>query len=304
MMKSMIFLINPRSGKERLRQKLSDVLDIFCKAGYMPAVYVTQGPEDAERIAREYGSQADLFVCAGGDGTLNQVVTGLASLEKKPRIGYLPSGSTNDFARSLKIPTDLEKAAWEAVGTDAVPLDIGKFGEDRYFAYIAAFGAFTEVSYMTPQDKKNILGYQAYLLESVKHMASLKPHELQVQWENGEAKGEFLFGMISNTTSVGGFKGLVPKDVAFDDGLFEALFIRAPKTPVDLTEIVSCLFLKEEENSNVLRFKTKKLTVTSKKEIPWVLDGEFGGAKKIAEIENLCRMAALARQSQTMVQST
>ena len=163
-MKSMIFLINPRSGREQIKNQLMGILDCFCKCGYFPSVYVTQNAEDARQIAEEYGENTELFVCIGGDGTLNNVVSGLMKLKQRPVLGYLPSGSTNDYARSLKLPNDLEKAAKIACGDIQSRVDIGKFGEDQYFVYIAAFGAFTEVSYMTPQDKKYILGHQAYIL--------------------------------------------------------------------------------------------------------------------------------------------
>lgn len=286
-MKKMIFLFNPRSGKELIRNHLMGILDVFCKEGYFPAVYVTQGAKDAEEIAAKYGEETELFVCSGGDGTLNGVINGMMRLDRRPCLGYIPSGSTNDFARSMKIPTDLFLAAQAATGGERCRLDVGKFGKDRHFVYVAAFGAFTEVSYMTPQDRKNILGHQAYILESVRHLASLKSHSMKVRWESGELEGEFIFGMVTNTTSIGGFKGLVPKDVAFDDGLFEALFIRMPKTPADLSNIVSYLFLKEEENEYVFRFKTARLSVTAKEDVSWTLDGEFGGIMKETVIENL-----------------
>lgn len=288
-MKDMIFLFNPRSGREQIGNHLAGILGCFCKAGYFPKVYVTQGADDAGRIAEEYGGETGLFVVSGGDGTLNQAVTGLMKLEqeKRPDLGYLPSGSTNDYARSLKIPGDFSQAAESAAFGECCGVDVGKFGTDRNFVYIAAFGAFTEVSYTTPQDVKNILGHQAYILESVKHLASLRAHRMKIEWEEGCVEEDFIFGMVTNTTSVGGFKGLVPRDVAFDDGLFEALFIRMPKTPADLSNIVSYMFLKEEENDYVYRFRTAKLTVTSEEEVAWVLDGEYGGAVKNVVIENM-----------------
>lgn len=292
-MKHMIFLFNPRSGRELIRTQLMRILDCFCASGYFPSVYVTQSAGDAERIAREYGKDVELFVVSGGDGTLNQAVSGLMKNKKRPVLGYLPSGSTNDYARSLKIPGDFYEAAEIAVSGEENGVDIGRFGEDRFFVYIAAFGAFTEVSYKTPQDRKNILGHQAYILESVKHLASIKPCSMRVEWEEGTIEGEFIYGMITNTTSVGGFKGLVPMDVSFDDGQFEALFIRTPKTPADLSKIVSYMFLKEEENEYVFRFRTGRVKVTAKTPVPWVLDGEYGGAPQEIVIENIHNAIAL-----------
>lgn len=288
-LKPVVFLFNPRSGKERLRAKLGPILNIICRAGYLPSVYVTEGTDDARKVAREYGERADLFLCAGGDGTLNQVISGLMPLEKRPRLGYIPAGSTNDFARSLKLSGDMEKAARVAVSGRGRSFDIGRFGPDRYFVYVAAFGAFTEVSYTTPQDVKNILGYQAYLLEAVRHLASLKAYPMRLTYNETTLEGEFLIGMITNTTSVGGFKGIVQEHVTFDDGLFEGLFVRAPRTPEDLVAIVSSVFLKAEENDHVIRFQTARLTIETEEEVPWVLDGEYGGTPKRVVIENLPR---------------
>lgn len=292
-MKNMIFLFNPRSGKELIRSQLMGILDYFCSQGYFPSVYVTQNAEDAQRMAKEYGESTDFFVCSGGDGTLNNVVSGLMQIEKRPMLGYLPSGSTNDFARSLKIPGDPREAAETALEGGTNRVDIGKFGADRYFVYIAAFGAFTEVSYKTSQDKKNVLGHQAYILESVKSLSSLKSHHMEIFWEGGKLEGEFIFGMVTNTTSVGGFRGLTPRDVDFSDGLFEALFIRTPKTPSDLSNIVSYMFLKDEENEYVFRFQTARVRIISDEDVSWVLDGEYGGAVKEAVIENLPGAIAL-----------
>ena len=174
-------------------------------------------------------------------------------------------------------------------------MDVGKFGDDRYFVYIAAFGAFTEVSYLTPQDKKNLLGHQAYMLEAVKSLMDIRGRQMKITWEEGELEGEFLFGMVTNTTSVGGFKGLVSRDVALDDGWFEALFIRMPKNPLDLSGIVSYLFLKEEDNAFVYRFKTRKLKIAAAEDVDWVLDGEFGGKKREVEIENLEKRLYIVR---------
>ena len=272
MMKKMIFLFNPRSGKEAIKNQLSDILGIFCRAGYLPSVYVTQEPGDAAKIAEEYGSEVELFVCSGGDGTLNSVISGI-----------------------IKIPANLTEAARDVVSGKSYGVDIGKFGDQRYFVYIAAFGAFTEVSYSTPQDVKNVLGHQAYILESIKALGKLKSYKMHIAWDDGEADGEFIFGMVTNTTSVGGFSGLAPKDVSFHDGLFEGLFIRTPKSPVDLPNILSGLLLfPEQENKDMIRFKSSKFTVTADEDVPWVLDGEFGGAVKEAKIENVKEAVTLS----------
>ncbi|HIX51710.1 MAG TPA: YegS/Rv2252/BmrU family lipid kinase [Candidatus Lachnoclostridium stercoripullorum] len=294
-MKRLLFIINPCSGKGRIRNKLLSVLDVFAKRGYRVETYVTQEALDARRKAVTRGRSADLIVCSGGDGTLNEVVSGMMELKRLPVLGYIPAGSTNDYAASLGLPRRIENAARLAAEGKASPVDVGKFGDDRYFVYIAAFGAFTEVSYLTPQDKKNLLGHQAYMLEAVKSLMDIRGRQMKITWEEGELEGEFLFGMVTNTTSVGGFKGLVSRDVALDDGWFEALFIRMPKNPLDLSGIVSYLFLKEEDNAFVYRFKTRKLKIAAAEDVDWVLDGEFGGKKREVEIENLEKRLYIVR---------
>ena len=216
-MKRLLFIINPCSGKGRIRNKLLSVLDIFAKRGYRVETYVTQEALDARRKAITRGRSADLIVCSGGDGTLNEVVSGMMELKRLPVLGYIPAGSTNDYAVSLGLPRRIENAARLAAEGKASPVDVGKFGDDRYFVYIAAFGAFTEVSYLTPQDKKNRLGHQAYMLEGVKSLASLKSYHFRVECEEMELEDDFVFGMVTNTLSVGGFKGLVTQSVALSD---------------------------------------------------------------------------------------
>lgn len=286
-MKSMLFVFNPRSGKEQIRGYLLEILDIFTKAGYDIHVHVTQRPLDATEVVRKLGEYMDLIVCSGGDGTLNEAITGMMGLKKLPLLGYIPAGSTNDFASSLRIPKKMEKAASDIVEGRACAIDVGTFCSERYFMYIAAFGAFTGVSYLTPQDRKNLLGHQAYMLEAVKSLSDIKPIPMRVEWEDKVLEEEFAFGMVTNTLSVGGFRGLVNQSVALNDGLFEVLLIRMPRTPGDLSNIISYMFLKEEPNEYVYKFKTSSLRVTSEKEVDWVLDGEYGGARTEVEITNL-----------------
>lgn len=286
-MKKMLFVINPRSGREQIHSRLLEILDLFSGAGYQIQVHVTQMPKDATRIVREYGAGKDLVVCSGGDGTLNEVIGGMMEMEVPPVLGYIPAGSTNDYASSLQIPRSMMEAAQTVLSGTPYPIDIGQFCGDRHFIYIAAFGAFTEVSYQTPQDKKNILGHQAYVLEGVKSLAALKTYPMRVEWDDQVLEEEFVFGMVTNTISVGGFKGLVTQSVALNDGAFEVLLIRKPRTPLDLSSIISYMFLKEEPNEHVFKFKAKSLKLISQTPVDWVLDGEFGGSRTVVEIENL-----------------
>ncbi len=286
-MKKMLFVFNPRSGKEQIKGHLLQILDIFTKAGYDIHVHVTQCQQDAMKTVAASGQDMDLIVCSGGDGTLNETISGLMQLKEPPLLGYIPAGSTNDFAASLNIPKHMARAAQSIVDGSSFSIDIGTFCSDRYFMYIAAFGAFTEVSYLTPQDRKNLLGHQAYMLEGVKSLTGIKPYPMKVEWEGGVLEEQFVFGMVTNTVSVGGFKGLVNQSVALDDGVFEVLLVRMPRTPVDLSNILSYLFLREEPNEYVYRFKSSSIRFYSKEPVDWVLDGEYGGARTEVRIGNL-----------------
>lgn len=294
-MKQMLFIINPRSGRAQIKNRLLEILDIFAKAGFQVQVHVTQCPLDARETVIQEGRGKDLIVCSGGDGTLNETLSGMMELRHCPQLGYIPAGSTNDFASSLQIPRQPMAAAQIAVDGVGFPIDIGRFCKERYFVYVAGFGAFTEVSYLTSQDKKNLLGHQAYMLEGVKSLTSIRSYQMRISSEEMELEGEFIFGMVTNTISVGGFKGLVRQEVALNDGLFEVLLIRTPKTPLDLSNIVSSLILRDDRSELVYKFKTRALKVVSEEPVDWVLDGEFGGARTQVEVENLCRRMEIRR---------
>ena len=288
-MKKMLFIFNPRSGRERLRTKLLDILDLFVKAGWEVTVHVTQSAGDAKERVEQKGGDVDLLVCSGGDGTLNEVVSGMMawSREKRPQLGYIPAGSTNDFAASLDLPKNMLRAAAIAVAGRPFAIDVGKFGDGRYFVYVAAFGAFTEVSYKTPQETKNVLGHQAYMLEAVKRIAGLKSYRMKFFWDDQELEEDFILGMVTNTISIGGFKGLVQPRVALNDGEFEVMLVRKPRTPKDIQSIVSCLINKDAENDCVYMFRTSNLRMESEEIVDWTLDGEYGGGVKEICIENL-----------------
>ena len=285
-MKNMLFVFNPRSGREQIKGHLMEILDIFSGAGYDIHVHATQKQGDAAEIVRRLGNRMHLIVCSGRDGTLNEVISGMMELKRTPRLGYIPAGSTNDFASSLKLPRQMGKAAEAIAKGKPFPIDIGTFCGDRHFVYIAAFGAFTEVSYQTSQDKKNRLGHQAYMLEGLKSLSAIRPCHMRVEWEEGTLEEDFVFGMVTNTVSVGGFKGMVNQSVALNDGVFEVLLIRMPRTPADLSNIVSYMFLKEQPNEYVYKFKTSAIRFVSEGEVDWVLDGEFGGSRTQADITN------------------
>lgn len=291
----MLLVINPRSGKGKIKNRLLEILDIFTKAGYEIQVHITQQACEARDVVARCGNNKDLIVCSGGDGTLNETISGMMELEHCPELGYIPAGSTNDFAASLRIPRQMSAAALSAVGGESSRIDIGKFCEERYFVYVAGFGAFTEVSYLTSQDKKNLLGHQAYVLEGVKSLSSIKAYPLKISGGETCYEGNFIFGMVTNTISVGGFKGLVNQNVSLCDGLFEVLLIEMPKTPLDLSSIVSSLLLKDEKCELLHKFKASSLTIEGEEPVDWVLDGEFGGSHSQVRIVNLCQQIKIRR---------
>ena len=288
-MKRLLFIYNPHAGKELLKPKLSDIIDIFVKAGYEVVAYPTQSYRDAYRKVSEYDSdEYDLVVCSGGDGTIDEVVTGMMQRDKRDPIGYIPTGTTNDFANSLHIPKGLLRAADNAVNGTLFPCDVGKFNDD-IFVYIAAFGLFTDVSYQTKQEMKNVLGHLAYVLEGTKRLFNVPSYRIKVTHDGETLEDEFIFGMVTNSRSVGGFRNMIGKQVVFDDGLFEVTLIKTPKNPLALQEIVASLLIEQVDTKHMYSFKTGRITFESLEEIPWTLDGDFGGAHDEVTVENLNR---------------
>lgn len=288
MEKRLLFVFNPHSGKAQIKNHLLDIVDTLVKAGYEVTIYPTQSQRDAVHKIEEEAGMYDMVVCSGGDGTLDEVVTGLMNIEQRVPLGYIPAGSTNDFATSLSIPKDMVKAAATAVNGKKFPCDIGGFNDD-FFVYVAAFGLFTEVSYKTSQEWKNVLGHAAYILEGAKRLYDIPSYLMQVEYNNIRLQDEFIYGMISNSTSVGGFKGMTGKDVLLDDGVFEVTLIKKPRNPIELNEIIASLINLVDDTEMVYSFKTDKVTFTSTSRIPWTLDGEFGGEHEIVVVKNLCK---------------
>jgi len=287
MKKKMFFLFNLHAGKAKIRSKLPDILNIFTAAGYEVTAYPTQYAGEAiERIER-LESMYDCVVCSGGDGTLDEVVTGMMNRVKEKRvpIGYIPAGSTNDFARSLEIPQKMEEAAERFLTGERFSCDVGAFNQG-YFVYIAAFGILTDVSYKTDQQMKNMLGHVAYILEGVRRITPIPSYRMKVRWDEDEIKGDFLFGMITNSRSVGGFKSIVGKNVVMDDGLFEVTLIRRPKNILEINDMVTSLVQEEVDERYMYSFRTKKIEIISAEPIPWTLDGEYGGDHTRVVVEN------------------
>jgi len=282
-MKKLLFLYNPHAGKAKIKNNLSGILEVLSEAGYDLTVYPTKKPKDATEVVEKRGAEFDVIVCSGGDGTLDEVVSGVRKCGKRVPIGYIPAGSTNDFGSSIGVPVNMTDAAKVVAGGKTFNCDIGSFN-DSDFVYVAAFGTFTEVSYMTPQSAKNALGHAAYILEALKKLPELKTFKLKVEYNDWEVDDEFLMGMVTNSTSVGGFKNLVEGDVELNDGLLEVTFIRSPANSFVLNELMIDLLNGTNESGCILRTHTKEIKVTCQEEMAWTLDGEFGGAVKTANI--------------------
>lgn len=288
MEKKLFFVFNPKAGKGKIKTALMDIVDIFNKGGYEVVIRATQYPKDAYEMTRKYADKVDLVVCSGGDGTLDEVVAGLVETGSKVPVGYIPAGSTNDFAGSLFIPKNMVAAAEMIMEENVYRCDIGKFNKQT-FTYIAAFGLFTDVAYETDQDLKNILGHLAYLLEGVKRLFDIQSYHMKVTTEDEIFEDDFMYGMITNSRSVGGFKNLTGKNVDMNDGLFEVTLITTPKNPMDMQEIIAGLMSGKDNSDLIYTFKTSRIRIQSDEDVAWTLDGEYGGDHKEVEIRNLHR---------------
>ena len=283
--KKALFLVNPHAGKGLIKNHLLSVVDILTKAGYMVTTYITQCRGEAVQVVRERERDYELVVCSGGDGTLDEIVTGMMQSGFKTKIGYIPAGSTNDFAKSLKLPSTMKKAA-EIVAADyTYACDVGVFNED-VFVYVAAFGIFTEVSYETPQEMKNMLGHTAYLLEGMKQIQNIKSYHMKVTSNDFTIEGDFIYGMITNSYSIGGIKNITGKDVALNDGLFEVTLIKRPNNLIELNKVLAALVSDRVDADCMYSFKTSSIVFESEEEIAWTLDGEFGGRHTKVELFN------------------
>ncbi len=288
-MKKMLFVFNPHSGKAQIKNSLLKIVEVFSAAEYEVTVYPTKAARDGYQHILENAGRYDVVVCSGGDGTLNETVGAILDYDgKKPPIGYIPSGTTNDFATSLNIPKDMVRAAQHIVDGAPEPCDIGLVNGKRSFNYVAAFGAFTEVSYATPQGLKNMFGHQAYVMEGIKSLTALKPYYMRIQTDTEEIQGSFIYGMVSNTESVGGMKGLTGTGIDLQDGLFEVTLIKEIKSPLDLQQLVTGFITQNFEKCDmVYSFKTNKIHFESVVPVSWTLDGEFGGEHKEVTYEVL-----------------
>ncbi len=283
--KRALMIINPTAGKKTVRGSALTIIDTLCKDGYAPTVLTTSARGDATRFAKEMGGECDIVVCCGGDGTLNETITGLMEGGHRTPIGYIPCGSTNDMANSLGLPKSIAKAAKVVVDGEPGYHDIGRFGDSRYFTYIASFGAFTQVSYTTPQSTKNLFGHFAYVMEGAKELGNLKSYHVKLSFDDQVIEDDFIYVSITNTTSFAGLFSFPPDKVTLNDGMFELLLIKTPKNPIDTSSILLNLSKRDfTSDKNMMLFHTANIKVETEESIVWTIDGECSGEIKDVEI--------------------
>ena len=296
-MKKMLFIMNPFAGQKKANKYLPDILSVFCQAGYDVTVHMTSGTGDATAATQRLGDEVDLVVCCGGDGTLNETITGLLRSNLSTPIGYIPAGSTNDFASSLKLSGNPLQAARDIVEGSPKTYDVGQFGQ-RYFSYVASFGAFTRTSYTTPQSIKNALGHTAYVLSGISEISQIRKEHVRFELDGETVEDDFIFGAICNSTSIGGILTLDPKKVNMDDGLFEILLVRTPKNLVEVHECIQAL-QSQEYNCGMITFRSaSRATIYADPEMLWTLDGEREEGHDRVEVRNIHQAIRLVQQEQ------
>ncbi len=284
-----LFVANPCSGRGKLKNELLDILTLFSKKGYEVTTHITTKRGNATEVVRDAKEKGyELIVCCGGDGTLNEVITGMVRGECDIPLGYIPAGTTNDFARTLELETDMQEATRNIMRGKNFPVDIGKFLSNRYFTYIASFGLFTSVSYKTQQTAKNALGHMAYIFEGIANMANIEEYEISYEADGKKYEGVYVYGGITNSTSIAGMFKFDNDVVDLSDGLFEILMIKKPKTPNEFVKIISGITTGDLSDTSVFDFfKASKITFNMPEGVIWTLDGEPAKGRTKVVIENL-----------------
>ena len=287
MSKKLMLILNPVAGNGNGVLSIGPAMEVLYKGGYIPTVFYTSGVGEATKLVLEHAKEYDCVTCVGGDGTLSETVAGLAQMDSPPPLGYIPQGTANDVATSLRLPKNPIQAAKTIVRGKAVKQDVGKFNDNDYFTYIAAFGAFTEVSYETPREYKQTLGHLAYVIQGMSQLPRLSYYPTVVEYDEGVIAADLLFGGVSNTKSVGGIVKLKKTDVELNDGLFEVLLIRNPSNVIELNKIASNILSGNFSGNNITMIQSKRVKFTFDRPVKWTRDGEAGGAHQEVVLENL-----------------
>lgn len=287
-MKTALFIYNPNSGQRIINEHLPWIIDYLSEKEYLTSIYATQAPRDASKIIGKYGENFEEIIVAGGDGTLDEAIAAVSKAKIDPLISYIPTGSTNDFSKSLKIPTDIEKAVKLASRGYQKRIDIGQI-DDKYFVYVAAFGSISDVSFDTDQDAKNIFGRSAYIIEGLKKalpLSNITSYKMDVLVDDENIKGDFIHFMVTNSVSVGGFEGITGDNVSLSDGVFELTMVRRPQSLADVNKIISGLTNREDNDMLIFR-QGSHFEVKTDQKVSWSLDGEYGGTSTFAQIDAL-----------------
>ena len=288
MHQTLALVFNPVAGRGEFTSNLFEVVDRLTRGGFLVTAYPTAAAHDAYNFVRRHARDCDYLLCAGGDGTFNEVLDAVMQCGSRPVLGCIPAGSTNDFAVSLGLPRDILHAVDVVINGKRQFIDVGLFGKD-HFAYAAAFGLFTDVSYTTPQGMKNLLGHAAYMLESVRRLASIQTYSCQIWLDGEKVEGDFILGMVTNSRSVGGFRFPDSLPIVLDDGQFEVMLVRRPRRFAHLQEIVSALLGVVSSFDGILIRHASSVRIVSETPLQWTLDGEYGGNTNDIVLQNLPR---------------
>ncbi len=288
MSKKAVIIVNPVAGTMKVKQGIVDILGSLGGQGYRTEVFVTRKRGDGAKAAKRYGATHEVVVCCGGDGTLNEVIHGLLTLEKQPLLVYYPCGSTNDFAKTLGLPLDAKRVAENIEGREIMELDVGRLNGKKLFSYIASFGAFVKASYSAPRAVKNAVGHLAYILEGAKEIPHLgKSYHTKITYDGGVIEDDFALVGVTNSTSAGGVLRLPADQVSLCDGLFEIFLIKGIKSVSDVAETVPMLLKKEYDDDRVKLLHTTKAVIECEEAPDWCTDGEYAGKIARAELECL-----------------
>ncbi|MCL2372817.1 MAG: diacylglycerol kinase family lipid kinase [Defluviitaleaceae bacterium] len=294
-MEKILLIINPVAGRRKGRYLMPRIIDFLCRQGNMITVFTTSRPGEAIAFAAAHSAEHHRIICCGGDGTLNEVFTGLLQAGLAIPIGYIPTGTSNDLARSLGLGGNTGQTISTALQGIEQPLDIGLFCGQKYFSYVASFGAFTKASYETPQWLKNHMGRASYFFYGISELSDMRPITAEISVDGTSIGGEFLFGCVSNSTIVGGLHLFAKEDVAIDDGKFEVLLVKKPKDIKDIQSIFNGILLQKYDDEAIIFTKAKEVNFSFHKAIPWTVDGEYAGKNDVVDIQNLARRVVVLR---------
>ncbi len=285
--KKTLLIVNPLAGRKMSSVQVNEIVEILKQGGHDCSIYFTKFKNHATRIVRKNIDNFDLIICCGGDGTFHEVINGVLQSKKQVPIGYIPTGTTNDLAKSLNLPKNLKEAALLINKNNIYKQDVGMFEEEDYFSYVASFGAFCEVPYTTPQKVKNILGHFAYILAGMKSIREICPYHLKVTCDDRTIEGNFIFGAIMNSTSIGGIIDIKKENVYLDDGKFEVLLVKKSKNPIDFCTTLKDLLNKQYDSKYITFCHASKIKIESDKKMSFTLDGEYVGKLRHIKIVNL-----------------